>query len=232
MPRAPLRCLLLLCALCVASAPAPPPPVQKIGLMKARACHSSPRPCFCRVCRLTLLTQTHKTGSTTLGAVLYRYGARHGKRFYCQGAGTSPCGAAHIVRPCAPLPPGQEFDLQLHHISGNGPLGRSFGCVVAWYRLMLSPNKHSRRGGRPPWALVTSVREPVSHYLSWYHYYAEPDLGLSVEEWAATGRSPNGLADEFGLRDERSTARFAESIAWGCAGKGVCMNFQIHLFPF
>lgn len=43
-----------------------------------------------------------------------------------------------------------------------------------------------------PWALIVPVREPVSHYLSWYYYFGEPDSHLSIPEWAATGHGCNG----------------------------------------
>ncbi len=49
-------------------------------------------------------------------------------------------------------------------------------------------------GGTPAaWALITPVREPVSHYVSWFHYFAEPDTHFSVEQWVNTGRSANGV---------------------------------------
>ena len=81
--------------------------------------------------------------------------------------------------------------MQINHLNGNGKLRGSFGHVVAWYRAMLGVQGG---GGAPPprWALLVPVREPVSHYLSWYYYFGEPDNRLSVEAWARTGMGTNG----------------------------------------
>ena len=70
----------------------------------------------------------------------------------------------------------------------------------------------------PPWALIVPVREPVSHYLSWYNYFAEPDLHLSVQQWVRTRRSANGLAAEFGLRTVEDVTSFLKVMAWGVGG--------------
>ena len=126
----------------------------------------------------SLRLQTHKTGSTTLGAALFRFGARNhlvrqppglacsrlcsasaasalpthsrvapftAQRFYCQGAGAQPCRRAHIVWPGRPLLPGEVYDLQLNHFSGNGVLRKSFGHVIAWYkaRNIPAPARHA-----------------------------------------------------------------------------------------
>jgi hypothetical protein len=218
--------------------------------------------------------QTHKTGSTTLGAALFRFGARYHKarytpqagaaraphcactelsrlrsplqRFYCQGTPPQACKKAHILWPGKPLPPRQVYDLQLNHLSGNGVLRGTFGSVVAWYKARthcvtacapcqwlrgcaLTPCAQTmlgtdggvwrRSGGvaAPPWALVVPMRNPVSHYLSWFFYFGEPDNRMSVEQWAATGMGANGLAAEFGLKTQEDVERFIESMAWGCA---------------
>ena len=123
-------------------------------------------------------------------------------RFYCQGGGgqgsfrDKPCRAAHILRPGKPLPPGQVFDLQLNHLSGNGLLHGTVGEVVAWYRLMLGTTlpPPGAAAGAPPeaWALVTPLRDPVAHYLSWYYYFGEPDSHYTVEQWLNTRMGANG----------------------------------------
>ena len=205
--------------------------------------------------------QTHKTGSTTLGATLFRFGARNHKarappaarmgsaarsltprcaaqRFYCQGGGgqgmfrDKPCRAAHILRPGKPLPPGQVFDLQLNHLSGNGLLHGTVGEVVAWYRLMLGttlPPAGASAGVPPePWALVTPLRDPVAHYLSWYYYFGEPDSHYTVEQWLNTRMGANG-ASRGGVKEvqcvsvradappaRRSRAPQAWRRSWGC----------------
>jgi len=70
----------------------------------------------------------------------------------------------------------------------------------------------------PAWALVTPVREPVSHYLSWYYYFGEPDSHLSVEEWVRTRFGANVLAAEFGLASAAEVSRFTAQLVWGQNG--------------
>ena len=165
------------------------------------------------------------------------------QRFYCQGTGAQPCKRAHILWPGRPLPPKQVFDMQINHLNGNGKLLGSFGHVVAWYRAMLGVEGGA--GAPPPkWALLVPVREPVSHYLSWYYYFGEPDKRLSVEAWARTGMGTNGallaprsrlprashppprahhparravLASEFGVFTHDDVEAFVKYMGWGCA---------------
>ena len=178
--------------------------------------------------------QTHKTGSTTLGAALYRFGARHGKRFYCQGGGPQPCKRAHILAPTRPTH--QVFDMQLNHLSGNGLLKRPFAPVLAWYTRMLgvAPVPASLLAStQPQWALVTPVREPVSHYLSWYYYFGEPDSHMSVEGWVRTGIGANVLASEFGITTEAELAVFTQSLVWGAnAGMGGALQLWLPVERF
>jgi hypothetical protein len=127
------------------------------------------------------------------------------QRFYCQGGGAQPCKRAHILWPGRPLPPKQVFDMQINHLNGNGKLRGSFGHVVAWYRAMLGTEVGA--GAPPPrWALLVPVREPVSHYLSWYYYFGEPDNRLSVEAWARTGMGTNGARSRSRTRPRSNVA--------------------------
>ncbi len=62
-----------------------------------------------------------------------------------------------------------------------------------------------RSGGlaAPTWALVTPMREPVAHYLSWFYYFGEPDNHMSIEQWADTNMGTNGASvrkeDAYGV---------------------------------
>jgi hypothetical protein len=102
--------------------------------------------------------------------------------------------------------------MQINHLNGNGKLRGPFGHVVAWYRAMLGV---AGGAGAPPpaWALLVPVREPVSHYLSWYYYFGEPDNRLSVEAWARTGLGTNGA----GLRLKRLFMAYCASPTASCA---------------
>ena len=146
----------------------------------------------CLVLWLSRRLQTHKTGSTTLGAALFRFGARNHlvrpplrgsaaraqptaqpthtlaspfflvQRFYCQGVGPQPCRRAHIVWPGRPLLPGQVYDLQLNHFSGNGVLRQSFGHVIAWYKARHTCTRASMLPTRRPDAQSLCLFPPLS----------------------------------------------------------------------
>ena len=67
--------------------------------------------------------------------MLFRFGARHGQRFYCQGKPPQPCRRAHILWANRTLPPGEVFDMQLNHFSGNGFWSGNFDAhIIDWYR--------------------------------------------------------------------------------------------------
>jgi|APGre2960657444_1045066.scaffolds.fasta_scaffold03692_5 hypothetical protein len=68
-------------------------------------------------------------------------------------------------------------------------------------------------GAVPLWALVTPLREPVTHYLAWFHYFAEPDTRMSLEQWVGTRRGINGARGRIArLIRTRSRARLLQ--AW------------------
>lgn len=60
-------------------------------------------------------------------------------------------------------------------------------------------SKHRQR-----FALVTAVREPVTHYVSWYNYYKRPNNRMELQECLRLKRNdicpPNILAAEFGIK--------------------------------
>lgn len=66
----------------------------------------------------------------------------------------------------------------------------------------------------PNWALVGMVREPVSRYLSWFFYYAEPDQRISVDVYARRGLGANGAG-----RQCRSSCAALMSAAVTAGGK-------------
>ena len=74
-------------------------------------------------------------------------------------------------------------------------------------------------GPSQEWALVTPLRDPVTHYLAWFYYYAEPDHHPSLEQWVRAGRGGNGAASlPIPLRPPALTPlRQARRQSSGCA---------------
>lgn len=82
---------------------------------------------------------------------------------------------------------------------------------------LLGVNSSAAEGPSPEWALVVPVREPVSHYLSWFSYFIQPARGdKTLEAWVADGRGGNEQPLEFGLRTADDVAAFVKNVSWGC----------------
>jgi len=134
--------------------------------------------------------KTHKTGSTTVGSIVYRYAARNGLKHYQEDG--------HIMHFNKPERFGQpgEWDAIYNHWTGTGywtsnALDNSNAfSLLQWYRRMLGAESE----------LVTIFRNPDSHYLSWYTYYEQPQRPeVPFDEWLKQGHN-NPQASTFGFQ--------------------------------
>ena len=142
--------------------------------------------------------KTHKTGSSTLGSVFLRYGARHGLRLYKQakGAGGHTIEGIPEIRMFEQL----AFDMCIQHTSEEGYWNYKMHDLVMFYNGIIRSPK-----------LVTIVREPIEHYLSYYFYFigAEDQYNLDTMQWyAAQGGLMNPLAGEFNVHTIEQLALF------------------------
>lgn len=153
--------------------------------------------------------KTHKTGSTTLGSVFYRYGARHHLKFYVEG---------HILQMVQPKAEKLgKYNIILQHHSGNGfwhggRLHNDYQKLLHWYQALIQDP-----------SVVTILREPVSHYLSGFYYYHEPDMRakkhMQMEpddhpwlwESVEAKRWKNPMAAEFGIYSTEELATFLDT---------------------
>jgi len=118
--------------------------------------------------------KTHKTGSTTLGNILFRYGIKHGLKFYSEGRHL-----LHCEDPAAGAGDGQKADIALHHVANfplnreqfcfNGLLARNYSGATGFTRLLAWYNSIV-----PDAKFVTIFRDPVSNYLSHFYFFYEP----------------------------------------------------------
>ncbi|CAM9406123.1 unnamed protein product, partial [Ectocarpus sp. 12 AP-2014] len=124
--------------------------------------------------------KTHKTASTTLASIMYRYAARHHlKLSYFGGSSsvTNLTSAATEMRES-----GQRVDLMHYHITPNAQYEGTWKDAVTYYRtIMRNPDDIN---------FVTVLREPRSHLLSYYYYFIQPRNQQSIEEFllSAHGR--------------------------------------------
>jgi len=201
--------------------------------------------------------KTHKTGSTTMGSIVFRYGARHHLHFFCQlfrdkeplpdgeepaadAGGAPPLTVAYhnatyeLVRNCnihimvglqgMPLTEdvGDRFDVVLKHISPDGLWHGRFDALYDWYRTILGADVGDGDGegaqGAEGFALLTVMRQPASHYVSWYNYYSRALSHIPLRDCLVLGndtvdgkRHPcphNPLAQEFGVRTQAELDAF------------------------
>eukprot|EP00904_Undaria_pinnatifida_P012460 jgi/Undpi1/8344/HiC_scaffold_25.g10812.m2 len=124
--------------------------------------------------------KTHKTGSTSMAAILYRYALRHGQKIKKNKY--------------------ERVDIMHYHISPRGQFNGKWSEAHEHYRgIMRDPDSVN---------FITVMREPRSHFLSVYYYYLQPINKLSLEEFLSKQpRNPgqfnllrNPLSAEFGAK--------------------------------
>ncbi|CAM9649257.1 unnamed protein product, partial [Ectocarpus sp. 6 AP-2014] len=170
--------------------------------------------------------KTHKTASTTITAVLYRYGLRHGRRvarFKVEGTAVTLEHAAEETKES-----GNRVDIFHYHYVWNGyfestwekarglfkdimaePVAPAVAAAAAAAAAAVEPRESSSSGTK----FVTVLRDPVDHWLSYFYFYYEPEMKIDVEEYFSSGRHKNRplnnpLAAEFGIYNERDLDEF------------------------
>eukprot|EP00026_Physarum_polycephalum_P011091 Phypoly_transcript_11287.p1 GENE.Phypoly_transcript_11287~~Phypoly_transcript_11287.p1 ORF type:complete len:321 (+),score=31.24 Phypoly_transcript_11287:251-1213(+) len=121
--------------------------------------------------------KTHKTASTTIGNIFFRFGAHHGLRFrkaYSHIPDIQYEINSNISGPTA--------DIALYH---HRPVQHA--KMMQFYRSVVP-------GGQ----FVSIVREPVSRYLSHYYYFASPE-NISFTAFLNSTKDYNFLAQDFGV---------------------------------
>ncbi|EGD79236.1 hypothetical protein PTSG_09957 [Salpingoeca rosetta] len=142
--------------------------------------------------------KTHKTGSSTLGSIFFRYGARHDLTLY-----KSPTHGLRVrYKNSATIP----ADIVVYHYAGIPTALRSIAAWEAaykWYTEVVPNGK-----------FVTILREPISHYLSYYYFYDEPKANsLPLEEFVERGNHANILMRDFGVRTPEEMDKFMREYA-------------------
>ena len=143
------------------------------------------------------LFKTHKTASTTLASLLFRYAARHQSRvFKCNSASTviaidDGCWrtAWHADKAYTER---LSFNFVLYHISVRGDeLTVRIGDVMTLYNSIV----------RDPW-LLTTLRNPRSHCLSWLCYYMLPQNMTQLEDMIHNNTLANNIqVREYGIKN-------------------------------
>ncbi|GLC35029.1 Galactose-3-O-sulfotransferase 3 [Pleodorina starrii] len=150
-------------------------------------------------CKKVAFYKTHKTGSTTLGGVLFRIAVSSNMSVYTT--------------------------LHSHYVSvgfKENPqlLGRS-DMVLRHIRFSDSPGFHAatrsfygRALGTAEYGFLTILRHPVDRYISDFFYYVEPDTRrgqrqISLRQYAAAAEGANRMSAEFAVRTQAEAVEFA-----------------------
>eukprot|EP00054_Salpingoeca_dolichothecata_P005036 m.32864 g.32864 ORF g.32864 m.32864 type:complete len:414 (-) comp15083_c0_seq1:91-1332(-) len=132
--------------------------------------------------------KTHKTASTTVASIFFRLAARYQQRILSYKG-------LHILRPFSKQkntslsrPPAQLFEISLQHLSGTCCLEGSFEQLMKFYKQQLGPSVQ----------VVTIIRQPVQHFLSWFYFYQEP-VGEKLQTFVKDATYHELLFAEFGI---------------------------------
>lgn len=141
--------------------------------------------------------KTRKTGSTTVGNILFHHAARNDMVvFRLPGPG-------HTVAKTTVNSNTSPADICYYHFSPRG--ARNWQEMRQWYNSTV-----------PGGELLTIVREPVSRYLSYFYFFIEPThKGMTLERWVDTGHGANGGLADFKVFTEDQLKEFLEVRASG-----------------
>eukprot|EP00752_Nemacystus_decipiens_P001803 g1742.t1 len=159
--------------------------------------------------------KTHKTASTTLAGVLYRYGLRHGRRvarFHVEGTAVTLERAAMETEDS-----GKRVEIFHYHYVWDGYFESTWDQAKKLFKnIMVEPSADAAEGGvgaDSGTKFVTVLRDPEEHWLSYFYFYYEPEMKVGVEEYFNLGKHKsrplnNPLAAEFGIYNERQLDEF------------------------
>ena len=135
--------------------------------------------------------KTHKTGSTTLGSIFFRFGARHGRTFLY--------GPGHYLNPKVTEP---EYRNVSHiSISHHTVLSMSPAEIFGFYETYI----------RDP-VYVSILRDPVDRHLSSFRYFVEPNAkDSSLKRFLHDRTYYNQQCKDFGIGSTFQLTDFLQS---------------------
>ncbi|CAN0161576.1 unnamed protein product [Ectocarpus fasciculatus] len=139
--------------------------------------------------------KTHKTASTTLASILYRYGMRHDSNIAKFDQGGTFVDLDVASKQVAKQ--GKRVDIMHYHHAWNGFYSGTWDQARSKYSKIMSDQADVN--------YVTVLREPVAHYLSYYYYFLNPINKMPIDEYLLKNPHKkllyNPLAAEFGIED-------------------------------
>ena len=146
----------------------------------------------------------HKTGSTLLAGLLFRYCGRHGLRIWHKGQWAfMPFGT--VLKP----PPEEDkwkYNMVLDQVTARGTFRGPLEKLTDFYRHMISPDT----------AMVAMLREPKQHWISYLYYYVIPKKAKFkpekvMKDYIKRRRNRNMMCGEFGIKTLPALNDFIEN---------------------
>ncbi|CAM9861374.1 unnamed protein product [Pylaiella littoralis] len=174
------------------------------GLVAASAASTGEQTCN------IAFAKTHKTASTTMAMILVRYARRHDKKLASFGGNhVSEIPLREAVQQIEDS--GERVDVMHYHYTISGSFQRHWAEAASMYEKIMQENERIN--------FITIVRNPRMHYLSYYYYYVQPEVQLSVEHFLGSSRKDdrfqyqkkrlsNPLCSEFGIRNGKDLDEF------------------------
>ena len=176
--------------------------------------------------------KTHKTGSTTIANMLYRYSILHQRKVF------SPPGEFNHKPGCQhyelclpkhgepPLKPEEAYDMALHHYHSVAPQGipESAGTwPEKWERYRLAA-----AGAVAP-QMVSILREPAATFYSKFDYFRlRTQVGL-LKTTVTKPEHSEGMSRDFGVYTDAQLAEFLQSTTYNGAFMFILEELELSL---
>ncbi|GFR45026.1 hypothetical protein Agub_g6337, partial [Astrephomene gubernaculifera] len=143
-------------------------------------------------CRKIAFYKTHKTGSTTVGGIMFRAAVHANMSIYTTKSHYVTVGyreTAHLMG---------KTDMVLRHIR--------YSAASNWH--LATRSFYSRALGTSDYGFLTVLRNPVDRYVSDFYYFVEPEARaagrpLTLSAHVEAGAGANRMAGEFGLLQQQ-----------------------------
>lgn len=156
--------------------------------------------------RSAVFYKTHKTASTTVADIFFRYGTRRGLKMYRPPSVVTRVAPGqvrytphHFIHTNVMNRRVVPAELSFFHFDATGA-NVSWPAIRQWYHTAV-PNAK----------FITIAREPISHYLSYYYFFIEPmPRSLLLEEYVDARKDENSLLRDFAIRNPAKAQEFLE----------------------
>jgi hypothetical protein len=148
--------------------------------------------------------KTHKTGSTAIANLFYRYSATHQRNVFAPTKGCQHLTACLPEKGGLELSDEQSFDMALHHFHRVGER-RGIDDSVPWSE---KKERYTLAARTHPIQLMTVLRDPAQAFFSKYEYFNLKQKAGTVKEAVVDDRHREGQTRDFGIFTDDQLSQF------------------------